>query len=70
MSERQRTPISEPPARPLIQVASAVVRLSAVYLAILTALFAAFRWSLFLVPGIVIAGALAWYSVRLARDPL
>lgn len=48
MSEPQHTSVSGPPKRPWIHVASTVVRLSAVYLAILTVLFVAFRWSLFL----------------------
>lgn len=66
MSAPHRPSFSDPPPQPWIQIASVLVRLSAVYLAILTALFMAFRWPLFLGPGIAIAGALAWYSVKLA----
>lgn len=70
MSEPQWTPIQGSLARSWIQIASVVVRLSAIYLAILTALFVAFRWPLFVVPGIVVAGVLALYSVQLARKLL
>lgn len=69
MAEHQRIRIAVPSSPPghWTQSASVVVRLSAVYLAILRALFVAFRWPMLLVPGIAIASIFAWYSAHLAH---